>query len=54
MAGRTEFLETIRHRTQAGRYKPTHAPALVQLVSELYTRHSKGRGSAATGAPQAG
>ena len=26
MAGRTEFLETIRHRTQAGRYKPTHAP----------------------------
>jgi len=23
---RTEFLQSIRHRTQAGRYKPTHAP----------------------------
>jgi L-lactate utilization protein LutC len=24
--GRTEFLRSIRHRTQAGRYKPTNAP----------------------------
>src|SRR5215203_4215243 len=26
MPGRAEFLESIRHRTQAGRYKPTNAP----------------------------
>ena len=26
MAERTEFLESIRHRTRAGEYKPTHAP----------------------------
>jgi L-lactate dehydrogenase complex protein LldG len=26
MADRIEFLEYIRHRTRAGRYKPTHAP----------------------------
>ena len=26
MPGRTEFLQSIRHRTQAGRYKPTNAP----------------------------
>ena len=26
MSGRAEFLESIRHRTQAGRYKPTNAP----------------------------
>ena len=26
MSGRTEFLASIRHRTQAGRYKPTNAP----------------------------
>ena len=26
MPDRTEFLQSIRHRTQAGRYKPTHAP----------------------------
>ncbi len=26
MADRAEFLESIRHRTRAGRYKPTHAP----------------------------
>ena len=26
MPGRAEFLEAIRHRTQAGRYKPTNAP----------------------------
>ncbi len=26
MAGRAEFLKKVRHRTQRGRYKPTHAP----------------------------
>ena len=26
MPGRTEFLASIRHRTRAGRYKPTNAP----------------------------
>ena len=26
MSGRAEFLASIRHRTQAGRYKPTNAP----------------------------
>jgi L-lactate dehydrogenase complex protein LldG len=26
MPGRTEFLQSIRHRTRAGRYKPTNAP----------------------------
>jgi L-lactate dehydrogenase complex protein LldG len=26
VSGRAEFLEAIRHRTQAGRYKPTNAP----------------------------
>jgi L-lactate dehydrogenase complex protein LldG len=26
VSGRAEFLESIRHRTQAGRYKPTRAP----------------------------
>ena len=26
MPGRAEFLRSIRHRTQAGRYKPTNAP----------------------------
>ncbi|MGH3145465.1 MAG: LutC/YkgG family protein, partial [Rubrobacter sp.] len=26
MPERAEFLQSIRHRTQAGRYKPTHAP----------------------------
>ncbi len=26
MVGRAEFLEKVRHRTQRGRYKPTHAP----------------------------
>jgi L-lactate dehydrogenase complex protein LldG len=26
MADRAEFLESIRHRTRAGKYKPTHAP----------------------------
>ena len=26
MVGKAEFLQSIRHRTQAGRYKPTNAP----------------------------
>ena len=26
MADRTEFLESIRHRTRRGRYKPTKSP----------------------------
>jgi len=26
VVGRAEFLEKVRHRTQRGRYKPTHAP----------------------------
>ena len=26
MANRAEFLQNIRHRTQTGRYKPTHSP----------------------------
>lgn len=26
MAGRSEFLEAIRHRTRTGKYRPTHAP----------------------------
>lgn len=26
MADRAEFMESIRHRTRTGRYKPTHAP----------------------------
>lgn len=26
MANRAEFLESIRHRTRSGKYKPTHAP----------------------------
>ena len=26
MANRVEFLESIRHRTRTGKYKPTHAP----------------------------
>jgi L-lactate dehydrogenase complex protein LldG len=26
VSGRTEFLQAIRHRTRAGRYKPTNAP----------------------------
>jgi L-lactate dehydrogenase complex protein LldG len=28
MAGRTEFLESVRRRTYAGRYKPTRAPSV--------------------------
>jgi L-lactate dehydrogenase complex protein LldG len=36
---RTEFLASIRHRTQAGRYKPTHAPD-VAWTRERETRES--------------
>jgi L-lactate utilization protein LutC len=28
VSGRAEFLESIRHRTRAGRYKPTNAPGV--------------------------
>lgn len=34
MAGRTEFLESIRHRTQGGRYKPTQAPDVAWTPKE--------------------
>ena len=34
MPGRTEFLESIRHRTQAGRYKPTNAPDVAWTPKE--------------------
>ncbi len=34
MADRTEILESIRHRTQGGRYKPTHAPDLAWTPKE--------------------
>jgi L-lactate utilization protein LutC len=34
MADRTEFLESIRHRTQGGRYKPTHAPDVAWTPKE--------------------
>ena len=36
MPDRTEFLQSIRHRTQAGRYKPTHAPDVA------WTKESRG------------
>jgi len=32
--GRAEFLESIRHRTQAGRYKPTNAPDVAWTPKE--------------------
>jgi L-lactate dehydrogenase complex protein LldG len=32
--GRVEFLESIRHRTQAGRYKPTNAPDVAWTPKE--------------------
>ena len=38
MPDRTEFLQSIRHRTQAGRYKPTHAPDVA------WTREGEPRG----------
>ena len=34
MPGRAEFLESIRHRTQAGRYKPTNAPDVAWTPKE--------------------
>ncbi|MBA3490661.1 MAG: lactate utilization protein [Rubrobacteraceae bacterium] len=34
MSGRAEFLESIRHRTQAGRYKPTNAPDVAWTPKE--------------------
>ena len=34
MAGRAEFLENIRHRTQTGKYKPTHAPDVAWTPGE--------------------
>ena len=34
MAGRTEFLESIRHRTRGGRYKPTQAPDVAWTPKE--------------------
>ena len=34
MAGRAEFLENIRHRTRAGRYKPTRAPDVAWTPGE--------------------
>jgi L-lactate utilization protein LutC len=34
MAGRTEFLESIRHRTRGGRYKPTRAPDVAWTPKE--------------------
>ncbi len=40
MSGRAEFLESIRHRTQAGRYKPTNAPD-VAWTREGETRESE-------------
>jgi L-lactate utilization protein LutC len=34
VSGRAEFLESIRHRTQAGRYKPTNAPDVAWTPKE--------------------
>jgi L-lactate dehydrogenase complex protein LldG len=34
MADRTEFLESIRHRTRGGRYKPTQAPDVAWTPKE--------------------
>jgi L-lactate dehydrogenase complex protein LldG len=34
LPGRAEFLESIRHRTQAGRYKPTNAPDVAWTPKE--------------------
>ena len=47
MADRTEFLESIRHRTRAGEYKPTHAPDVA------WTREDGPRESAAIEDPPA-
>ncbi len=34
MAYRAEFMESIRHRTRTGRYKPTHAPDIAWTPGE--------------------
>jgi L-lactate dehydrogenase complex protein LldG len=34
LPGKAEFLESIRHRTQAGRYKPTNAPDVAWTPKE--------------------
>ena len=47
MADRAEFLESIRHRTRTGRYKPTHAP------DAAWTRGDAPRESAPTEDPPA-
>ena len=40
MADRAEFLESIRHRTRAGKYKPTHAPDIAWTGEEDGPRES--------------
>jgi L-lactate dehydrogenase complex protein LldG len=35
MADRAEFMESIRHRTRRGRYKPTHAPDIAWTPGEV-------------------
>ena len=39
MPDRTEFLQSIRHRTQAGRYKPTHAPDVAWTRESRESEH---------------
>lgn len=34
MAGRSEFIESIRHRTRTGKYRPTHAPDVAWTEGE--------------------
>jgi L-lactate utilization protein LutC len=34
VAGRAEFLDNIRHRTQTGKYKPTHSPDVAWTPKE--------------------
>jgi len=40
VADRTEFLESIRHRTQSGKYKPPHAPNVAWPPKEDGPRES--------------
>ena len=40
MADRAEFLESIRHRTRTGEYKPTHAPDIAWTPKEDGPRES--------------
>jgi L-lactate dehydrogenase complex protein LldG len=40
MADRAEFLESIRHRTRAGQYRPTHAPDVAWTIKEDGPRES--------------